>query len=86
MRLVHSARFEKHYRKLSSVLRSKAEDRLTLFTKDPFHPLLNNHALHGRDKNKRSINVGGDYRIVYSEVQPQIYLLIDIGTHSELYS
>ena len=85
MRLVPSTRFKKHYRKLSKVLQKKADDRLKLFIEEPFDSLLNNHSLHGEHKDKRSINIGGDYRIVYSEIEKSAYLLIDIGTHSELY-
>jgi len=85
MRLVPSARFKKHYRKLTSALQARTDERLELFAEDPFHPLLNDHPLHGKNKDKRSINIGGDYRIVYREIESSIYLLIDIGTHSELY-
>ena len=85
MRLVPSTRFKKQYRKLSHLVQSRVDERLRLFSKDPFHPLLNNHPLHGKDKEKRSINISGDYRIVYREVESSVYLLIDIGTHSELY-
>lgn len=85
MRLVFSTRFKKHYKKLPSTLQVRADDRLALFANDPFHPLLNNHPLHGAHKDKRSINIGGDYRIVYREIETETYLLIDIGTHSELY-
>lgn len=85
MRLVPSTRFKKHYRKLARALQARADERLKLFAEDPFHLLLNNHPLHGKDKDKRSINIGGDYRIVYREIETETYLLIDIGTHSELY-
>lgn len=85
MRLVPSTRFKKHYRKLQKVLQARADKRLELFVADPFHLLLNNHPLHGKDKDKRSINIGGDYRIVYREIETGTFLLIDIGTHSELY-
>jgi len=85
MRLVPSTRFKKHYRKLPRTLQAKADDRLALFAEGPLHPLLNNHPLHGEHKDKRSINIGGDYRIVYREIKSSVYLLIDISTHSELY-
>ncbi len=85
MRFVTSTRFKKHYRKLSKELQNRTDERLALFAEDPFHSLLNNHPLHGKEKDNRSINVGGDYRIVYSEVGLSECLLLDIGTHSELY-
>ncbi len=85
MRLVPSTRFKKHYRKLSRALQTRADERLALFAEDPFHSLLNNHQLHGKHRDNWSINVGGDYRIVYREIESSVYLLIDIGTHHELY-
>jgi len=85
MRLVPATRFKKHYRKLPRPLQMRADERLKLFARDSSNPLLNDHPLHGVHKNKRSINIGGDYRIVYREIGPLMYLLIDIGTHSELY-
>ena len=85
MRLVPSTRFKKHYRKLLPTVQTRADERLALFAADPFHPLLNNHPLHGEYKDARSINIGGDYRIVYREIEDSVFLLIDIGTHSEMY-
>jgi addiction module RelE/StbE family toxin len=85
MHFVPSKRFKRHYRKLPSALQARADERLSLFSEDPFCPQLNNHPLHGEHSDKRSINIGGDYRIVYREIETSIYLLIDIGTHSELY-
>ncbi len=85
MHLVPSTNFKKHYQKLSKALQAKTDERLTLFAEDPFHVILNNHSLRGEYKDARSINVGGDYRIIFREIDPSVYLLIDIGTHSELY-
>jgi mRNA-degrading endonuclease YafQ of YafQ-DinJ toxin-antitoxin module len=86
MRFVPSTRFKKQYRKLSWALQTRVDERLRLFSDDPFSPLLNNHSLHGEHGINRSINVGGDYRIVYCEVEKSLYLLIEVSTHSELYS
>lgn len=85
MRLVPSTHFKKHYRKPTKALQTKTDERLALFGEDPFHLLLNNHSLYGEYKDERSINLGGDYRIIFREIEPSVYLLIDIGTHSELY-
>ena len=85
MEFYRSSRFERHFKKLPASIRAQAATRLVLFARDPFNPLLNNHPLHGVHKDKRSINVTGDYRIVYREVEEGVALLIDIGTHNELY-
>ena len=62
----------------------KFGERLLLFSKDMFHPLLNNHALRGIYKDTRSINVTGDYRALYTHDGEKV-VFIAIGTHSELY-
>ena len=85
MHFARSQRFDKHFRKLSAPVKRQVEGRLRLFVSDPVHPLLNDHALHGEHRTRRSINVTGDIRIVYEMFGQDIAKLIDIGTHSELY-
>lgn len=46
--------------------------------------MLHDHTLHGKYATYRSINVTGDIRIAYKKTGSLI-LLIDIGTHHELY-
>ena len=49
---------------------------------------LNNHALKGDFLWLRSINLTGDYRIIFREMNNgdiEIVELIDVNTHSELY-
>ena len=60
-------------------------ERLELFKVDIFHPILNNHALTGEHKDKRSFNVTGDYRVWFYYIGKDAVILTDIGTHSELY-
>ncbi len=85
MRFISSTRFRRHYRKLPTHLQDRTDERLELLLRDPFNPLLNNHPLHGVRRTDRSINVTGDYRVVYRETESSAYLLIDIGTHDDLY-
>lgn len=84
--IIRSSEFDRHFKKLPIKIREKASERLRIFVRDRFDPVLNNHKLSGRNKHCRSINVTGDYRIVYREVESDLYLLVDIGTHSELWS
>ena len=57
--------FKKNYKKLSPKIKIKLDDRLRLFSKDEFSPILNNHALTGEYKGYRSINISGDLRAVF---------------------
>ena len=85
MRLVFSSRFVKKYRKLSTLLRKKTDDRLSIFALEPSHPLLDNHPLHGKYSRCRSISITGDTRAVYELAAEDLAHFITIGPHSELY-
>lgn len=86
MRIILHQRFIKKYKKLTSAEREKFKERRDLFLEDPFHPLLRNHALHGKYADYRSINITGDMRLVYKNLDAETFLFVEIGTHSELYS
>jgi addiction module RelE/StbE family toxin len=85
MRLIFHKNFKKQCQKLP-FLQRKADERILLFRQDPFHPLLNNHALTGKYKGWRSINITGDCRAVYELVADDIAYFITIDTHSNLYN
>lgn len=81
-------RFEKSFRKLSLKLQNKTSEVLKIFEKDKFHSWLNNHALKWVYTWLRSLNLTGNYRIIFKEYQEgyiEIIELIDVDTHSELY-
>lgn len=45
MQLIPLRTFQKSFQKLPSPLKKKVGEKLKIFTQDPFHPLLYNHAL-----------------------------------------
>jgi addiction module RelE/StbE family toxin len=83
--IIKTSEFDRQFEKLPLKIREKAAERLRIFVQDQFSPILNNHKLSGKHKDYRSLNVTGDYRIVYKEVGNSLCLLVDIGTHSELW-
>lgn len=85
MDFVPSKHFEKAVRKLPRKIQTRLAERLRLFAIDPWNPLLNNHALNGSKQSFRSINVTGDHRLIFEEVETGIAYLIDVDTHSNLY-
>ncbi len=85
MMFVRTGKFQKKVKKLPKKLKHILEERLLLLAGDPFHTLLNNHALHGSLRSYRSINITGDYRLVYEDYAKDTVRLIDIDTHSNLY-
>ena len=86
MKIVFQCGFRKQYRKLRISERERFEERLRLLVKDPYNPVLNNHALKGRYKRYRSINITGDLRALYKPMKEDIALFVIIDTHSNLYS
>ena len=72
------------FKKLPRKICDKFYDRVELFKVDKFNPVLNNHSVDGAYVNSRSINITGDYRLVFRE-EGDVAIFIDIGTHSELY-
>lgn len=85
MLIFPSRNFEKEAAKLPSKIFESLRERLELFKIDPFAKLLNNHKLHGSFKHYRSINITGDYRLIFEQFDENTVRLVDVGTHSELF-
>ena len=86
MRIVFQKSFEKRYKKLPNKIKQKVQEKNILFGKDPYNPILNNHALHGKYVGYRSISVTGNLRIVYKFLDKNTVLFVEINTHNNLYS
>ena len=85
MIVIPSKNFKKAIKRLSPKVRVALAERLRMFMADPWNSLLNNHALHGSMRNYRSINMTGDYRLIYEEYEVETVRLIDVDTHGGLY-
>jgi addiction module RelE/StbE family toxin len=85
MQVLRHSVFEKRITRLSPAIRNAFADRLELFLADSRHPLLNDHALSGDRRGFRSINITGDWRLVYKKIDENIILLTEIDTHHNLY-
>jgi addiction module RelE/StbE family toxin len=85
MKIEFGRQFKKQYKRLSPKAQQRFKKRLMLFEGDPFHPLLNNHALGGKYAHHRSINITGDVRALYVIAKKKTVLFTAIGTHSYLY-
>ncbi|MEY4747042.1 MAG: hypothetical protein RLZZ416_91 [Candidatus Parcubacteria bacterium] len=85
MQAFESTQFIKKRKKLPTKVFNAMKERFLLFTKDPQNPVLNNHRLHGKRKHQRSINITGDWRLVFEQVDGNTVRLLDIDTHANLY-
>jgi len=84
MNVSYSKLFIKQAKKLTPELRAKLLERTAVFGENPLHPTLRNHALRGKFKDYRSINITGDVRAIY--LQRENEAVFDaVGTHSQLY-
>ncbi|RWZ78390.1 MAG: type II toxin-antitoxin system mRNA interferase toxin, RelE/StbE family [Candidatus Microsaccharimonas sossegonensis] len=80
----YSKLFIKQAKKLKPEVRKKLQQRIAVFCENPLTPYLRNHALKGKYKEYRSIDVTGDIRALY--LQRDTEAIFDIvGTHSQLY-
>ncbi len=75
----------KQYKKLDPKIKDSLSQRLKLFEQDRYQPILSNHKLAGDLKGYRSINITGDYRLIYKEIDEATVYLVAIGSHSQLY-
>ena len=85
MKLVPSKQFVKNLKKLPPKMRVVLAERLRILATNPQHPLLNDHPLQGGLRGFRSMNVSGDYRLIYQKVGEGILRLMDVDTHHNLY-
>jgi addiction module RelE/StbE family toxin len=85
MTIEYSNKFIKSLKKASRGVQGAVRIRLEIFLNDKFHPVLNNHLLQGKYQGCRSINITGDWRAVFWEVDGDVVHFVALGTHSQLY-
>ncbi len=87
MQIAYSKKFIKDFKKCPKNIKTNFKKRLEIFINNQNHSTLNNHPLMGELKNYRSINITGDWRAIFEEIDGgQVVYFIAIGTHSQLYS
>ena len=74
--------FDRHYRKLPKKLKEAAKEKEKLFRADVFHPSLETHKLHGKEKNTWAFWINQKYRIKFIFLKENSVLFLDIGDHS----
>ncbi len=93
MLLKSSPQFEKAYRKFIRRYpdsQHKIDETILLMESDINSPLLHTHKLSGKLRGLSACSCGYDCRIIFSikqdkETGKEFLLLIDIGTHDEVY-
>jgi len=79
-------KFVKMYDKAPAKVHQSFDQRLKLFTKDRYHPFLNNHQLTGKYLGYQSINVTGNWRAIFKQdIEKDAVTFYLLGTHPQLY-
>jgi addiction module RelE/StbE family toxin len=87
MEIKYSHEFLKEFRKCPSKIKFGFKKRLEIFIANKYQIILKNHPLQGEYKNRRSINITGDWRAIFKEADDgQTIYFLAIGTHNQLYS
>jgi mRNA-degrading endonuclease YafQ of YafQ-DinJ toxin-antitoxin module len=58
---------------------------LRLFAEQPFHPSLKTHNLSGNLSACSAFSITYEYRVIFKFLTDDKALLIDIGTHDDVY-
>ena len=85
LKVSSSRKFDKSFKKIPATVKSAFYKRLTLFLSSPNHPQLHNHPLKGVFKGYYSINITGDWRVIYRKIDNNHVYFDSVGTHSQLY-
>jgi len=85
MKILTHKKFEKAFKCLPSKLQNKFYQQLAIFQNNKDVKKLRNHSLVGRYLGYRNMDLTGDWRIIFEELDNETIKLINIGTHSELY-
>jgi len=85
MHVEYSNKYLKAASRLSAKLIALADKKEVLFRSDPFHPSLETHKLHGKEKDAWAFSVTQKYRIKFLFLTDTIVLFLDVGTHNDVY-
>ncbi|KKR31853.1 MAG: hypothetical protein UT65_C0015G0015 [Parcubacteria group bacterium GW2011_GWF2_39_8b] len=85
MHIAFSSSLNKKIKKIPTKIVDKFFERLEIFKKDIFSPILNNHKLHAEYEGCSSINVTGNFRAIFKHVDDNHVVFSDLDTHPELY-
>jgi len=86
MRIEYAKNFIKDFKRCPDNIKNNFKLRLEIFIQDKNYPLLNNHQLLGELKKYRSINITGDWRAIFEDINNgEVAYFVAIGTHSQLY-
>ena len=79
-------KIERRFLKRHPDLRDRYHKTLAVLEIDPFHPSLRLHPLKGNLAGLHSVSISFQYRIVLElEIREQEIVLINVGSHADVY-
>jgi len=84
MQINFSKNFCKDYAKAPKEIRRALKKRISLFKENKNERILNNHQLSGNLSSLRSINITGDWRVLFAD-DNNIVSFVILDKHSNLY-
>ena len=82
MQIIYSPQFKQEYRKLSDVIKRKAEKKEKIFRANPIDNQLKTHKLGGRFTGLWSFSIDYRYRIIFEFTEDKKVIFHTIGDHS----
>lgn len=80
-----SSNFLKRAKRLSATDQKRLSERIEWFRIHPQDPRLKTHPLTGRLKGMYSFSLSYGKRVIYMMVKEDTALLVDVGSHEEVY-
>ncbi|NPV00254.1 MAG: type II toxin-antitoxin system mRNA interferase toxin, RelE/StbE family [Brevinematales bacterium] len=88
IQFIWDSAFKRRYKKVIET-HPEWKDRFTesviLFSENPYHKKLKTHKLSGKLKGLWAFSVDYDCRVVFEFIKEDTVLLIDIGSHDDVY-
>ena len=87
-RAVWDEGFKRSYRKRikdDPHLKKKFWEKMEIFLENPFFPRLRTHKLSGKLAGQWAFSIDDDCRVVFEFIGEDRVLLIDVGSHDEVY-
>ena len=85
MNSLTSSRFRKQYKQLPEKIRNKFKERLHVLWNDQKNRSLNLHKVRYMGEVYTSMNITGDHRALFRQIDEETIEFRAIGTHSQLY-
>ena len=80
-KILYSNKFHLEFNKLPIKIKKVSDKKVSIFRKNPLHPSLRLHELHGNFKGIWSISVNRNYRIIFERQENGDIIFISIGKH-----